>query len=199
MTGIEFLLLRRRIEKQHGFATRRFEYESVRRPISHNAARLNEFVATIESPVVHLVGHSLGGLVILRMLEEYPQQPPGRAVLLGTPVKGSEAARGVTNLPLGRIFLGRSQADGLLSGLRPPGAPNREIGVIAGKLPVGLGRLISKVPLPHDGTVAVEETLWPGVTDHVALSVSHTTMIFSRKVADQVAAFLEYGKFQRET
>lgn len=199
MTGIEFQLLRRRLEKQHGFVTRRFEYQSVRRPVSHNAARFNEFIATIEGPVVHLVGHSLGGLVILRMLAEYPQQPPGRVVLLGSPVKGSAAARGVTNLPLGRIFLGQSQADGLLSGIQPTRVPDREIGVIAGKLPVGLGRIVGEVPLPHDGTVSVEETLWPGVTDHVALSVSHTTMIFSRKVADQVAAFLENGRFHRET
>ncbi len=198
MTGFEFLLLRRRLEGRHGFVTRRFNYQSVRREISHNAARLNQFVASIESSVVHLVGHSLGGLVVLQMLEEYPQQPPGRVVLLGSPVKGSAAARGVTNLPLGRIFLGRSQAAGLLSGFRSQGTSDRDIGVIAGQLPVGLGRLVGEVPLPHDGTVSVEETLWPGATDHVALTVSHTTMIFSRQVADQVAAFLEQGKFVHE-
>ena len=47
----------------------------------------------IDAPQVHLLGHSLGGLVILRCLERYPMAQPGRVVFLGTPAAGSRAAR----------------------------------------------------------------------------------------------------------
>src|SRR2546422_8282672 len=32
----------------------------------------------LKAPAVHFLGHSLGGLVIHRFLERFPDQPPGR-------------------------------------------------------------------------------------------------------------------------
>ena len=199
MTGVEFALMRYRLRRRHGFVTRRFSYRSVLNQIRCNSDSLARFISTLDRSTVHLVGHSLGGLVILRMLEQYPSQPRGRIVLLGAPVTGSEAARSAVRLPLGTFFLGRGQADGLLDGLRPDGASQREIGVIAGTLPAGLGSLISNVARPHDGTVAVAETRFPGIQDHLQMRVSHSTMIFSPGVADQVAEFLKNGRFRRDS
>ena len=42
---------------------------------------------------VHLVGHSMGGVLILRALQADPGMPPGRVVLMGAPVRGSAVAR----------------------------------------------------------------------------------------------------------
>ena len=50
----------------------------------------------------------------------------------------------------------------------------------------------------HDGTVAVEETRIPGLTDHLVLPHSHVGMLFAQDVADQVAHFLRHGRFVRE-
>ncbi|MBK6598378.1 MAG: hypothetical protein IPG25_11055 [Proteobacteria bacterium] len=71
----------------------------------------------------------------------------------------------------------------------------REVGVIAGSRPVGLGRLFVRFDDDSDGTVAVAETKLPGATDHVVMPVSHTGMQFSARVARQIGEFLEKGRF----
>jgi hypothetical protein len=43
--------------------------------------------------------------------------------------------------------------------------------------------------------VAVEETRLEGATDHVVLHCTHTSMLWSRPVAEQVIAFLRQGRF----
>ena len=73
----------------------------------------------------------------------------------------------------------------------------RELGIVAGSVPLGMGRLLGSLALPHDGTVAVEETQLPGATDHIVLPVTHFSMLWSRAVADQVVAFLRRGRFER--
>ena len=71
----------------------------------------------------------------------------------------------------------------------------RELGVIAGSTSAGLGRLVADLPVPNDGTVAVEETRIEGTTDHVVLPVTHTGMLVSASVAEHVARFLHSGRF----
>ena len=66
-----------------GFTVVHFSYLSLVRTVSENAARLGALLASLNAPVIHLVGHSLGGLVILRLLQDNPDLPPGRVVLLG--------------------------------------------------------------------------------------------------------------------
>jgi hypothetical protein len=69
------------------------------------------------------------------------------------------------------------------------------VGIIAGDLPVGLGRLTTGVPSPNDGTVAVEETRLDGITAHMTLPVSHTSMLMSSEIARETQYFLENGCF----
>jgi hypothetical protein len=45
--------------------------------------------------------------------------------------------------------------------------------------------------------VWVAETDLPGATDQLRLRVSHSGMVFSARVARQVAAFLRDGRFER--
>jgi hypothetical protein len=69
--------------------------------------------------------------------------------------------------------------------------------VIAGTRGIGLGALIgADLPQPHDGVVAVEETVVPGITEHLTAHVGHTEMLFSSEVARQCAAFLRHGRFE---
>ena len=48
---------------------------------------------------------------------------------------------------------------------------------------------------PSDGTVRVEETRLPGVSEHIVLPVSHTGMLFSDVVARAAARFLNTARF----
>jgi pimeloyl-ACP methyl ester carboxylesterase len=195
MTGVDMALLRHRL-RRCGFRTVQFSYPALRNNIHQNAACLNHFIARLNTDVVHLVGHSLGGLVIRQLFHEYPDQRPGRIVTLGTPHKGSLVAQRFNRYALGRMVLGRSRAPGLLGDI-PPWAGQRDLGVIAGTLGIGVGRVIHGLPEPNDGTVAASETYLDGMTDHIAVHVSHTALLFSREAAQQTCAFLEQGRFNR--
>ncbi|MFO1318747.1 MAG: alpha/beta fold hydrolase [Burkholderiales bacterium] len=190
LSGWVMTPLRRFIGKQ-GFRTSLFSYPTVRCSLDDNARRLARFCRTRPGDTLHLVGHSLGGLVALRMLTLEPDPRPGRIVLLGSPLAGSVAARGVMRHPFGRALIGRSLPD-----WRPESMPSGcEIGMVAGTAGLGIGRVFSTLESPNDGTVAVSETRHPGLSDHCCLPVSHTSMLTSRRVADAVCRFLRDGRF----
>jgi hypothetical protein len=115
---------------------------------------------------------------------------------MGTPVNGSAAAHLLARSWVTRHLLGKSIVRGLL-GEAPRASDTHEVGVIAGSLPLGIGRFLGGASGTHDGTVAVAETVLAGAREHLTLPVSHTGLLFSRAVADAVAAFLRTGRFGR--
>jgi pimeloyl-ACP methyl ester carboxylesterase len=178
---------------QRGYRPIAFSYQSVTLSLDDIARRLAELVRSVEAPV-HLIGHSLGGLVVLHMLRQHPELPIRRVVLLGSPSMGSRAAKHLARFHFGRAIIGKAisqwrQEDGIAA------AQRFQIGVIAGTRPFGLGTLVMKMPCPNDGVVMVDETRLPGAADHITMRVSHTGMIFSSKVNLQVCNFLEHGHF----
>jgi pimeloyl-ACP methyl ester carboxylesterase len=192
MPGGELRLLAHRLRRR-GFDAVIFRYPSRRRDLRRNAAALARFAGIRKGTAVHFVGHSLGGLVILQALRQ-AGLPRGRVVLLGSPVQGSRVAQRLSRFGPGRWLLGKSSAGGLLQAA-PAWDYDREIGIIAGDLPVGVGRVFSDLPGEHDGTVSVAETEVAGATDRVVVPVSHTGLVVSRAVARQVCAFLQDGHF----
>ena len=185
----------RRYLMRAGFDAVCYSYPSVRLTLSENAHRLAQFARTLAAPTVHWVGHSLGGLVILRMLEREPGLQPGRAVLLGTPYAGTHSGNVLARSALGRRMLGLSVGEWLTLD-KPARFPGREIGVIAGTRSVGLGRVVARdLPVPNDGAVAVAETQLDAARDRVELPVSHSGMLLSRSLAYQIGAFLRDGRF----
>ena len=98
MTGAESLLLRRRLANERGYGLKVFRYASVGMPPAHIIAALRNTIAAVEAPRVHLIGHSLGGLMILRCLERYPMAQTGRVVFLGTPAARSPPDDSVSRL-----------------------------------------------------------------------------------------------------
>jgi len=185
-------LLARRL-RQAGFEPRRFRYRTTRGSLTEQARALRSFVGAPPAPPLHFVAHSLGGLVTLRMLAEGDDLPPGRVVLLGSPLGGSVAARKSARLPGARRLLGAAR--GTLESGYACLAADRDVGVIAGSRPVGLGLLLGGLGGPGDGTVTVAETRTDGLREHRLLPVTHTGMLFSKQVAREVVQFLRSGSF----
>src|SRR5271169_6131112 len=94
LSGNEAGILLRRLARQLNVKTRAFSYASMTSSISDSARALATFLREQRADTLHLVGHSLGGLVILKLFEngEGAQLPPGRIVLLGSPLNGSSTA-----------------------------------------------------------------------------------------------------------
>jgi len=190
--------LQRRYLARMGFDAVCYSYPSVRFSLTENADRLARFARTLAQPRIHWIGHSLGGLVILRMLEREPALPPGRVVLLGAPYGDGYARRALAASRLGARMLGRSIGE-WIDIKKPKNFPGREIGVIAGSLSRGLGRVVARgLPAPNDGVVTVAETELAAACDRIVLPVSHSGMLFSRRVARQSGAFLRDGKFDHQ-
>jgi pimeloyl-ACP methyl ester carboxylesterase len=186
----------KRCLQRRGFDVRVFSYRSVTRDLQQNAAGLQEYVAALRAAPVHFVGHSLGGLVIRALFHFHPQQPPGRIVTLATPHRGNHAAAQLSRYAWLRPTIGYGVQALLAGELERWHSPPREIGVIAGSLSLGAGRLVvRRMSGPNDGTVLVAETRLPGAADHITLKVSHFGMLFSPQVARQTAHFLRFGRF----
>ena len=196
MPGSELFLLRRRLVGA-GFAAMQFRYRTLSHDVDRSAAFLAEHVAGVSGDTVHLVGHSLGGIVIHKCIERYGVARIGRIVCLGSPFSGSVAAQHMRRLPGGRYLLGRAMAQACEEAAERSWDGARELGVIAGDRAWGMGRMLGPLPKPNDGTVTVAETQLPGATDHIVLPVTHFSMLWSRKVADAVVAFLRNGRFDR--
>lgn len=179
-----------------GYAAYAFDYCSRAHTLDEHASGLAARMAGLGEPVIHLVGHSLGGLVVLRCLRNHGEQRVGRIVLLGTPARASIAARRLETTAAGEWLLGASRD--IWRSLPVVFRPRSELGVIAGSRPWGVGRLVLRLAGTNDGVVRLEETEVPGMRERIVLPVSHSGMLLSVCVAREVAAFLERGAFTRE-
>jgi len=188
-----------------GFRCHIFSYLGAARPMQAHVERLARMAR--ELGPAHFVGHSLGGLLIMETLRRHPDIAAGRVVLLGTPARGCYAGRRIARYRLGRWIFGHSaelwrkrhpesgselHADtGRAARWHRPEA----LGIIAGSLPLGLGRMFGPLPGVNDGAVCLEETAVEGMAGRVVLPVGHSAMLISARVAAQVAGFLSDGKF----
>jgi pimeloyl-ACP methyl ester carboxylesterase len=149
---------------------------------------------------IHLVTHSLGGILVRRYLKDHGTPAAlGRVVMLAPPNAGSEI---VDTLAGWRVYAWVNGPAGLdlgtaahhapvALGAPPPGV---EIGVIAGDR--SWNPLFSAlIPGADDGKVAVARTHLAGEADHVTLPYSHTWLMNRRETRRQVAAFLRDGRF----
>jgi pimeloyl-ACP methyl ester carboxylesterase len=196
MRGATMNVLRQRLEPL-GWRVANFTYPSVTASLAANTAALEKYVDSVPGDTVHLVGHSLGAVLICALLEHRLPARLGRVVCLGAPLKGSRTAARIVRWPGGRYLIGTSLGDVNARGGFAKVAAGAEVGSLAGNLPFGVGRLFGPFGEPNDGTVAVAETKIDGLADHVVLPVSHVALLWSSAVAAQTEHFLLHGRFRR--
>lgn len=177
--------LARRIEAA-GFDTRNWGYQSIVGSVERHAAKLHEVLTELDNdPIVsriHLVTHSMGGIVGWSALREGIPQKFGRFVLLTPPGRGSWAATtfgwivqpicpGVNQLS--------TRSDSLVNLLEP--LEGLDVGVIGASL---------------DFVVPPANSHMPGEREHEVASGLHHQVLFRADVAAAVIRFLHRGSFQ---
>lgn len=153
-----------------------------------------------DTPRLHFVTHSLGGILLRAHLAE--RKPPnlGRVVMLAPPNRGSEVVDALGDSKLFEWVYGPTArqlgtAKGSLPNRLPP--PDYELGVIAGRESVSpAGALF--IEGESDGTVSVEHTKLRGMADFLVVPHSHPFIMRSDEVAEQVLEFLRRGRFRHE-
>ena len=195
VSGHEMFPMRRRLQKM-GYGTRQFHWRSIVGALEENLDKLAQFVASTEADTLHVVGHSMGGVLTRLLFERSPDPRPGRLVAIGSPLTDCWTGRKFGALhPTLPWLAGRAVRDYLAKEIDPVWRGKREMGVLAGTYPFGVGQVFRDFPTPSDGVVLLDETRLIGLTDHQSVRLNHFGMLLSKRCVASVARFLEGGHF----
>jgi pimeloyl-ACP methyl ester carboxylesterase len=182
--------------KKAGFHIYYAYYQSVFKTPAENARIIHEKINKLKVKQLHIVAHSLGGLITMHLFDKFDDIPNGRVVMLGSPVKGSWIAKKMNTWPVISSLLARNMPNALSGNDIPEWTVKRDWGMIAGtRSRIGLGLLVGGLPDTSDGTVLLEETQHPKQTAHITVNKSHTGLLFSTEVAKLTSRFLNTGRF----
>ncbi|MGD8976435.1 MAG: alpha/beta fold hydrolase [Gammaproteobacteria bacterium] len=194
-------LLEQRLESA-GYRVHNIDYPSRQAPPDALVALIAESVTACcaDSPRVHYVTHSLGGILARAYLAAEAPANAGRLVMLAPPNRGSELPDLLGDQWLFEFIMGPTASE---LGTDPASFPNRlpmppvPTGVIAGTGSINpVGTLV--IPGEDDGMVSVCRTWIEGLADFLVVPQTHAFIMRSTRVTDQVIRFLRVGAFDHE-
>lgn len=148
---------------------------------------------------IHLVSHSMGGILIRQFLQNHSLPKGSKVVMLSPPNQGSELSEKFGSSwwyqwvvgPAG-VSLSNTQ-QGIISKLD---AIDEPVGIIAAYRDWSVWPN-SWLPQPNDGTVSVESMKLAEMDDFILVNSGHAMMRFSDLVQSQIRQFLAVGEFAR--
>lgn len=176
-----------RFLQDHGFRVYLFGYHTTARPFESSVMKLVALVNSRTENTVHLVAHSMGGLLSMRALPEIHKA--GKLVMLGSPVKGSKVAKKLQQIGWHKGLLNHA-TEPLTVGLGDA-VNQRETLMIAGTSPYGLGRFIEPRLGPSDGTVALHETEADWIDHHQTIHSNHIGLLRNKQALQTTLDFLQ--------
>jgi pimeloyl-ACP methyl ester carboxylesterase len=148
---------------------------------------------------IHIVTHSLGGIVTRQYLQDHLLPDGSRIVMISPPNKGSELADVFRHWFVYKWLNGPA---GQELGTEPESLPN-SLNPVAGEIGVITGDCTWNpvyswlIPGEDDGKVSVENAKLAEMTDFFVVPSSHSFIMRYPEVLHQVAFFLQNGMFDR--
>lgn len=189
--------------RRYGRRTIILKYHTLFSDLPNTAHRVAMSLKALGVRECDVVTHSMGGIILRWAVNNHEMPRIRRVVQIAPPNAGSwlaglldrrvrplfRAIFGQAGLQIRRGSLGLTPRAGRLDGI--------EVGVIAGGTGTPSGkRNLFRIPGDNDGTVAVEETILPGMKDFVLLNCDHTTILLSSQTAHMANLFLDHGVFR---
>ena len=177
-------------------------YASTEKPIkelaeNHISLGLN-YCKKQQAESIHIVTHSLGGILIRVYLQNNTIHNLGKIVMLSPPNKGSEVADLLKDWKLYQWMTGPA---GQALGTTPNSTPNSLKPI---KAPIGIitGKRSSDpwfspfIPGDDDGKVSVESAKLKEMTGFLVVDAGHTFIMHNTIVIEQIKQFLAQGRFK---
>ncbi len=197
------------LEASGEYTTFNLSYPSTQGDVAAHAAALGRVVKRLEGiEEIHLIGHSLGNIVVRHYLADETDLATGRKpdprirriVMLAPPNHGSQVAEKFGGLkPI--VWVAGESLEMLgpkWKTLEPRLAtPACEFGILTG----GRGDADGYNPLlagDDDGTVTVESARLAGAHDFRCLPVMHSFIMDDKQVREATLRFLKQGHFESE-
>jgi len=183
-----------------GFDVVNWSYPSTKLNITNIAHKLYDIVKTNSDYYnnIYFVTHSLGGIVVRRMMKIFNIKNIDSMVMIAPPNNASVFARWVLKYPIieqvigpaGQELMDKKYIEKFCA------VPESGIMVIAGTKSLSPGNpnsWISQSILkkPHDGTVTVEETKLPNMDKFITVKDSHTFITSNPDVIKGAVNFLK--------
>jgi pimeloyl-ACP methyl ester carboxylesterase len=178
--------LTRSLKKVLGVAIN-WGYRSLWSPLERHGRELAGLLRKLEkggAGRIHLVTHSMGGIIGRLALAEHLPSNFGRFVMIAPPNRGSHVAAQLAPY-LGRIcpplIQLTDQATSYVCSLPHPQVP--ALGIIAADTDFLVREPNTRLGCEHD---------------HIVLPGLHSSLLWRQETAEQVRHFLEYGHFRRQ-
>ena len=192
-TRLSMMILSRRF-RSAGYQTVNFPYHQTIDSLDEISDQLIGFIGKkVKTTNYHLVGHSLGNVIIRNAFrKEYPAGL-GKIVMLAPPNQPAHLAK---LLKKNLIYLwitgdsGKKLSEEAF--YRDLPVPTVRFGIIAGDK--GQSLTFSE---PNDGMVSIESTKLDGMADWLLLHHGHTFIMNCRDTFEQCRRFIERGSFKQ--
>lgn len=203
---LQMKVLERFLKRNH-YHVLNINYPSTKQTIKTLAQHIWQTIQTQGNhhSTCHLIGYSLGGVIIQAMLQSHPSDHIGKIILLGAPNHGSPIADKFKNHSWFKSAFGPA---GVSLGSRGqliyplPKSITQPIGCIASSI---TGCLSITYPLssffiekPHDGRVTTESAQLETMSDYLEIQCPHFYMPFSATIRQPILYFLKNGTFSKK-
>ncbi len=150
---------------------------------------------------IHIVTHSLGGILVRSYLSQHTITNLGRVVMLSPPNQGSEVVDTLGSLRIFKLINGIAGSElgtGTNSTPNQLGPATFTVGIIAGDRSINWINS-AMIRGSDDGKVSVEHTKLEGMTDHIVIHATHPFLMRNKTSIRQTIHFLRNGQFDRPT